>query len=69
MGIASLLLILALSACAQKVVNTSEMDVVRVSAAEYPWLGDANFQKMIAGKSETMGRSEFLATGSPKRGT
>ena len=56
MGITVLLLAaLWMPAQTPKVVNTNEIDVVRVSATEYPWLGDANFQKMIAGKSETMG--------------
>jgi hypothetical protein len=56
MRIAPILLILTLGCgSAQKSVNTQEMDAVRVSATEYPWLGDANFQKMIAGKSEPMG--------------
>jgi hypothetical protein len=56
MRIALLVLVLSLGCgSAPKVVNTREMDVVWVSPTDYPWLADANFQKMIAGKSETMG--------------
>ena len=56
MRIAPLVLVLSLGCgSAPKVVNIREMDVVRVSPADYPWLRDESFQKMIAGKSETLG--------------
>jgi hypothetical protein len=56
MRIAPFVLVLTLGCgSAQKSLNTREMDVLRVSAAEYPWLRDTNFQEMIAVRSERMG--------------